>query len=59
MDDILGAIFQTLTNLGGGSELVPLIVFCVVLVLLGLAVGVGVMRLLRRGSTEPEVDQSA
>jgi hypothetical protein len=54
--DVLGSVFQALTKLGGGSELVPLIVFCVVVVLLGLALGLGAMRLLRRSSdsTEPE-----
>jgi cytochrome bd-type quinol oxidase subunit 1 len=56
--DVLGSIFQTLTKLGGGSELVPLIVFCVVLVLLGLALGLGIMRFIRRSPVEPEAEQS-
>lgn len=58
MDDILGTIFQTLTKLGGGSELVPLLVFCVFVVLVGLGLGLGAMRLLRGkpsgAETEPE-----
>jgi hypothetical protein len=45
--DLLGQIFRSLTELGGGSELVPLVVFCVVLVLIGLVLGLGAMRLLR------------
>jgi hypothetical protein len=59
--DLLGTIFQALTNLGGGSELVPLLVFCVFLVAAGLGLGLGVMRLLRRPgpSAEAEADGSA
>ena len=45
--DLLGQVFRSLTQLGGGSELVPLVVFCLVLVLVGLGVGLGIMRLLR------------
>ncbi|MGI5818488.1 MAG: hypothetical protein ACOX9R_10390 [Armatimonadota bacterium] len=56
--DILGAIFQKLTQLGGGSEFLPLLLFCIVLVLLGLGLGIAVMRLIRRGSTDPEAEQS-
>jgi len=58
--DILGAIFQKLTQLGGGSEFLPLLVFCVLLVLLGLAVGLAVMRLVRRDAGDSEeAEQSA
>jgi len=58
MDETLGSIFQALTKLGGGSELVPLLVFCLVLVLLGLGLGLGAMRLIRPrdAHTEPEGD---
>lgn len=48
MDDLLGQVFGALTRLGGGSELLPLVGFCVLLVLLGLGLGLGVMRLLGR-----------
>ncbi len=60
MIDVLGAAFQKLTQLGGGSELVPLLVFCVVLVLLGLGVGIGIMRALAclRSSPEPDSEDS-
>lgn len=54
--DLLGSIFQALTKLGGGSELVPLLVFCVFLVVVGLALGLGVMRLIRRPGSSPEAE---
>lgn len=56
MDEMLGTAFQALARIGGGSEVVPLVVFCVVLVLLGLGIGLAAMRLLRKipTSTEPE-----
>ena len=57
---VLGWLFQTLTKLGGGSELVPLLVFCVFVVLVGLGLGVLGMRLVRgKGSpddAQPEVE---
>jgi hypothetical protein len=54
MDEILGAAFRALVQAGGGSELVPLVVFCIVLVLLGLGLGVAAMRLIRRDPTTAE-----
>ena len=59
--DLLGTIFQALTKVGGGSELVPLLVFCLFLVAAGLGLGLGVMRLIRRPApaNEPDADQSA
>ena len=58
MDAILGQVFRTLTNIGGGSELVPLIAFCLFLVLVGLGLGLGTMRLPRKSppQTEPDAD---
>ncbi len=58
--ELLGNIFQTLTKLGGGSELVPLLVFCLFLVAVGLGVGTGVMRLLRlgRGKSDADAEQA-
>ncbi len=60
MIELLGTIFQALTKLGGGSELVPLLVFCVFLVAVGLGVGLGIMRLIRRpaAAEQPGADQS-
>jgi hypothetical protein len=52
--DLLGLIFQKLTQLAGGSELLPLLVFCVLVVLLGLGVGMGAMRLIRGPRSAPE-----
>ncbi|MFO8081443.1 MAG: hypothetical protein R6V07_14235 [Armatimonadota bacterium] len=57
MDAILGSIFQTLTRIGGGSELVPLIAFCLFLVLVGLGLGLGAMRLLRPTPTQTEAEE--
>ena len=54
--DLLGSIFQTLTKLGGGSELVPLLAFCVFLVVVGLALGLGAMRLLPLGQRKPDTE---
>lgn len=48
MDELLGQAFGALTRLGGGSELVPLVGFCVLVVLVGLGLGLGIMRLLGR-----------
>ena len=56
MDDMLGVVFRALTQIGGGSELVPLVVFCVVLVILGLGIGLGTMRLIRSKSPDTDVD---
>jgi len=58
--DLLGLIFQKLTQLAGGSELLPLLVFCVLVVLLGLGLGVAAMRLIRGPRSTPEagVEQS-
>jgi len=58
MDAILGSIFQALTKVGGGSEVVPLLAFCLFLVLVGLGLGLGTMRLIRkpRAQTEPDGD---
>lgn len=53
--DLLGSIFRKLTELGGGSELVPLLTFCVFLVVLGLALGLAVTRLLRFGRPGSDV----
>ncbi|MFW6157034.1 MAG: hypothetical protein ACOC7J_06925 [Armatimonadota bacterium] len=57
MDAILGSIFQTLTRIGGGSELVPLLVFCVFVVLVGLGLGMGAMRLLRPRETQSKPEE--
>jgi len=54
MDDILGTIFQALTKVGGGSELVPLIAFSLFVVLVGLGLGLGAMRLIRRPAAQSE-----
>ena len=48
MEDLLGQAFGVLTRLGGGSELVPLLSFCVLLVLVGLGLGLAAMRLFGR-----------
>ncbi|MFW5867795.1 MAG: hypothetical protein ACOCX2_08270 [Armatimonadota bacterium] len=56
MDAILGSIFQALTRIGGGSELAPLIVFCIFLVVVGLGLGLGTMRLLRKSPPQTESD---
>ena len=55
MTDLLGEIFRALTELGGGSEMAPLIAFCVMLVLLGLGLGLIATKMLRhyRGPTDP------
>jgi hypothetical protein len=57
MDAILGSIFQTLTRIGGGSELVPLLAFCVFVVLVGLGLGMGAMRLFRHRGTQSEAEE--
>ena len=59
--DVLGKIFQVLTNLGGGSEIVPLLVLCIFLVAAGVGLGLGIMRLIRRPTAAPETgsDRSA
>jgi len=54
--ELIANIFQTLTKLGGGSELVPLLVFCLFLVAVGLGVGTGVMRLLRLVQHKPATE---
>ena len=56
MSDLLGAAFAWLVQWGGGSEFVPLLVFCVFLVLLGLGLGMGAMRLLSLLRPEPDAD---
>lgn len=48
MDDVLGEAFRILMQLGGGSDILPLLAFCVVLILASLGIGLGVMRLLGR-----------
>jgi hypothetical protein len=61
MIDLLGAAFRKLTQVGGGSEVVPLIAFCVLVVLLGLGLGLAAMRLLNRfrssSDAEPDMPQ--
>lgn len=61
MTDLLGEAFRMLAQFGGGSEMLPLLVFCILVVLLGLGLGLGVMRLFSRSrddsEAEPDVSQ--
>ncbi|MGC9317482.1 MAG: hypothetical protein ACP5KN_05530 [Armatimonadota bacterium] len=60
MIDVLGRGFQVLMEAGGGSDLLPMIAFSVLVVLLGVGLGLLIMRKLvrsRPGSSEPEPEQ--